>query len=101
MIDRHSLRTALSAGLGNVFASISGLEFSQYVALAVLSVSTGTYGAALALGRQRLLGGLLKLQVGYTVGGMIIVMGWLVHEAGLAAWIPIRVLRTSFGELQR
>ncbi len=96
-IDRHSLRTALSAGLGNVFASSSGLEFSQDVAQAVLSVSTGTYGAALALGRQRLLGGLLKLQVGYTVGGVIIVMGWLVHEAGLAAWIPIRFLRTSFG----
>lgn len=131
---RNALRTALTAGLGNGFASLSGLEFSQYVALAVLAVSTGTYGAALALGRQRLLGtllgsvllligyeglrgvplplaigvtlgalrllgGLLKLQVGYKVGGMIIVMGWLVHEGGLATWIPIRFLWTSFGVL--
>jgi uncharacterized membrane protein YccC len=130
----NALRTALTAGLGNGFASLSGLEFSQYVALAVLAVSSGTYGAALALGRQRLLGtvlgslllligyeglrgvplplaiaitlgalrllgGLLQLQVGYKVGGMIIVMGWLVHEGGLATWIPIRFFWTSFGVL--
>ena len=131
---RNALRTAVTAGLGNGFASISGVEFSQYVALTVLSVSTGTYGAAMALGRQRLLGtvlgslllligyeglhgvplplaiaitlgalrllgGLLQLQVGYKVGGMIIVMGWLVHEGGLATWIPIRFFWTSFGVL--
>jgi len=47
----------------------------------------------------RLLGGLLKLQVGYKVGGMIIVMGWLVHEGGLASWIPLRFFWTSFGVL--
>ncbi len=134
MINRNALRTALTAGLGNAFASLSGVEFSQYVALAVLAVSTGTYGGALTLGRQRvlgtalgsvllligyeglrgvpmplaiaitlgalrLLGGLLKLQVGYKVGGMIIVMGWLVHEGGLATWIPIRFFWTSFGVL--
>ena len=134
MINRTALRTAITAGLGNAFASLSGVEFSQYVALAVLAVSTGTYGAALTLGRQRLLGtalgsvllligyeglrglpmplaiaitlgalrllgGLLKLQVGYKVGGMIIVMGWLVHEGGLATWIPIRFFWTSFGVL--
>jgi hypothetical protein len=131
---RSNLRTALTAGLGNAFASLSGVEFSQYVALAVLAVSTGTYGGAIALGRQRLLGtvlgsvllligyeglrgvplplglaitlgalrllgGLLKLQVGYKVGGMIIVMGWLVHEGGLATWIPIRFFWTCFGVL--
>lgn len=134
MINRNALRTAFTTGLGNGFASLSGLEYSQYVALAVLSVSTGTYGGALALGRQRLLGtvlgsvlllvgyeglkgvplpvalgltlgalrllgGLLKLQVGYKVGGMIIVMGWLVHEGGLATWIPIRFFWTCFGVL--
>jgi hypothetical protein len=134
VINRTALRTAITAGLGNAFASLSGVEFSQYVALAVLAVSTGTYGAALTLGRQRLLGtalgsvllligyeglrglpmplaiaitlgalrllgGLLKLQVGYKVGGMIIVMGWLVHEGGLATWIPIRFFWTSFGVL--
>ena len=134
MINRNALRTALTAGLGNAFASLSGVEFSQYVALAVLAVSSGTYGGALALGRQRLLGtalgsvllligyeglrgvpmplalaltlgalrllgGQLKLQVGYKAGGMIIVMGWLVHEGGLASWIPIRFFWTSFGVL--
>ena len=34
---------------------------------------------ALTLGSLRLLGGLLKLKVGYKVGGLIVVMGWLVH----------------------
>ena len=134
MINHNALRTALTAGLGNAFASLSGVEFSQYVALAVLAVSSGTYGGAIALGRQRLLGtvlgsvllligyeglrgvpmplalaltlgalrllgGLLKLRVGYKAGGMIIVMGWLVHEGGLATWIPIRFFWTSFGVL--
>jgi len=132
--NRNALRTAFTAGLGNAFASLSGYADSQYVALAVLAVSSGTYGGALSLGRQRLrgtvlgsvllligyeglrhlpmprgiaitlgalrlLGGLLKLQVGYKVGGMIIVMGWLVHEGGLASWIPIRFFWTSFGVL--
>jgi uncharacterized membrane protein YccC len=134
MSDRQALRTALTAGLGNGFASLSGLADSQYVALAVLAVSSGSAGGALALGRQRLLGtllgsglllvghgglqglpmplglaitlaslrllgGLLNLQVGYKVGGMIIVMGWLVHEGSLASWIPLRFVWTSFGVL--
>jgi hypothetical protein len=134
VINRNGLRTAFTAGLGNALASLSGVGDSQYVSLAVLAVSTGTYGGALALGSQRLLGtalgsvllligyeglrgvpmplalaltlgalrllgGLLKLQVGYKVGGMIIVMGWLVHEGGLASWIPIRFFWTSFGVL--
>jgi hypothetical protein len=134
VINRNGLRTAFTAGLGNALASLSGVGDSQYVSLAVLAVSTGTYGGALALGSQRLLGtalgsvllligyeglrgvpmplalaltlgalrllgGLLKLQVGYKAGGMIIVMGWLVHEGGLASWIPIRFFWTSFGVL--
>ncbi len=134
MINRNGLRTAFTAGLGNAFASLSGVADSQYVSLAVLAVSTGTYGGALALGSQRLLGtalgsvllligyeglrhlpmplgiaitlgalrmlgGLLKLQVGYKVGGIVIVMGWLVHEGGLASWIPLRFFWTCFGVL--
>jgi uncharacterized membrane protein YccC len=134
VINRNGLRTAFTAGLGNAFASLSGVGDSMYVALAVLAVSTGTYGGAIALGRQRLLGtalgsvllligyeglrgmpmplaiaitlgalrllgGLLKLQVGYKVGGIVIVMGWLVHEGGLAAWIPLRLFWTCFGVL--
>jgi hypothetical protein len=134
VINRNGLRTAFTAGLGNAFASLSGVADSQYVSLAVLAVSTGTYGGALALGSQRLLGtalgsvlllvgyeglrhlpmplgiaitlgalrllgGLLKLQVGYKVGGIVIVMGWLVHEGGLASWIPLRFFWTCFGVL--
>jgi hypothetical protein len=134
VINRNGLRTAFTAGLGNAFASLSGVGDSQYVSLAVLAVSTGTYGGALALGSQRLLGtalgsvllligyeglrglpmplalaltlgalrllgGLLKLQVGYKVGGIVIVMGWLVHEGGLASWIPLRFFWTCFGVL--
>jgi len=123
VINRNALRTALTAGLGNGFAFITGLADGQYVALAVLSVSGGTYGGSIELGRQRLLGtvlgsillligyeclkglplavglaitvgclrllgGALGLKVGYKVGGMIVVMGWLVHEGSLATWIP-------------
>ena len=134
MINRNSLRTMLTAGLGNGFASLTGVVDSQYVALAVLSVSSGTYDAALELGRQRmagtvlgsvlllvgygglhnlpmpvgiaitlgclrLLGGLLKLQVGYKVGGLIVVMGWLVHQGNLASWLPLRFFWTAFGVL--
>lgn len=134
MINRNALRTALTAGLGNGFASITGLPDDQYVALAVLAVSSGTYGAAIELGRQRLLGtvlgsvllligyeclhslplavglaitlgclrllgGLLGLKVGYKVGGMIVVMGWLVHEGNLASWIPLRFFWTALGVL--
>ncbi|NDF62118.1 MAG: FUSC family protein [Synechococcaceae bacterium WBB_3_034] len=134
MIDRNGLRTALTAGLGNGFASITGIIDTQYAALAVLTVSSGTYGASLELGRQRilgtvlgsvlllvgyeglghlpmpvgiaitlgflrLLGGLLNLKVGYKVGGMIVVMGWLVHQGSLASWIPLRFFWTCFGVL--
>jgi hypothetical protein len=134
VINRNALRTALTAGLGNGFASITGLPDDQYVALAVLAVSSGTYGAAIELGRQRLmgtvlgsllllvgyeclkslplavglaitlgclrlLGGVLGLKVGYKVGGMIVVMGWLVHQGNLASWIPLRFFWTALGVL--
>jgi hypothetical protein len=134
LINRNALRTAVTTGLANAFASLSGVQDSQYAALAVLSVATGSYGGALELGRQRLLGsvlgallllvgyeglkelamplglaitlgclrllgGLLQLKVGYKVGGMIIVMGWLVHEGSLASWLPLRFFWTSFGVL--
>jgi hypothetical protein len=134
VINRPALRTAVTTGLANAFASLSGVLDSQYAALAVLSVSTGSYGGAIELGRQRLygsvlgallllvgyeglkdlplplglaitlgslrlLGGLLQLKVGYKVGGMIIVMGWLVHEGSLASWLPLRFFWTAFGVL--
>lgn len=134
MINRTALRLAVTTGLANAFASLSGVQDSQYAALAVLSVSTGSYGGAIELGRQRLLGsvlgavvlvvahsglqalpmpvglaialgslrllgGLLQLKVGYKVGGMIVVMGWLVHEGSLTSWLPLRFFWTAFGVL--
>lgn len=54
-------------------------------------------GIALALGLQRLLGGLFGWQAGYKVGGMVIVMGWLVHNNQLGQWLPLRLAWTVFG----
>jgi uncharacterized membrane protein YccC len=134
LISRAELRLALTAGLANGLASISGLPFGMYVPLAVLAVCTGTYGGSLELGRQRLLGsalgsmvlligfhglkgvpfplaiaitlaalrwlgGWLRLQVGYKVGGIIVVMGWLVHEQQLDSWIALRLFWTTVGVL--
>lgn len=59
LINRRELRLALTAGLGNGFAFLSGLPYGVYVPLAVLAVGTDSYGSSLRLGRQRLLGTLL------------------------------------------
>ncbi|MFM8975664.1 MAG: FUSC family protein [Vulcanococcus sp.] len=134
LISRAELRLALTAGLANGFASISGLPFGMYMPLAVLAVCTGTYGSSLELGRQRLLGsalgsvvllisfhglkglpfplaiaitlaslralgGWLGLQVGYKVGGIIVVMGWIVHDQQLDTWLGLRLFWTTLGIL--
>lgn len=132
LIRRSELRLAVTAGLGNAFANLSGLPFGFYVPLAVLAVGAGSYGGSLALGRQRilgsvlgavllvvgylglanlpmplglaitlaalrLLGGILRLEAGYKVGGFIIVMGWLAHADQLDRWIALRLAWTCFG----
>ncbi|MFM7264297.1 MAG: FUSC family protein, partial [Cyanobium sp.] len=132
LIQRADVRLAVVSGLGNGLAVLSGLPFGYYVPLAVLAMGTGSYGGALGLGRQRILGsalgsllvvvgsrglagvpmplalaltlaalrligGALGLQVGYKVGGVIVVMGWLVHGAQLDQWIGLRLGWTSFG----
>ncbi|MBM5796624.1 MAG: FUSC family protein [Cyanobacteria bacterium M_surface_7_m2_040] len=56
-------------------------------------------GIAIALGSQRLLGGLLRLEVGYKVGGLVIVMGWLAHNEQFGAWIPLRLFWSVVGIL--
>jgi len=56
-------------------------------------------GLAITLAALRLFGGLLRLEVGYKVGGLIVVMGWLVHDTDLGAWIPLRLIWTVFGIL--
>jgi uncharacterized membrane protein YccC len=134
LISRAELRLAVAAGLSNGFAAMTGLAYGFYSPLAVVSVGTGSYGGAIELGRQRLLGtvlgsvlllvgywglrdvpmpiaiaitlaalrllgGWLKLLVGYKVGGLIVVMGWLSHSANLGTWIPLRFFWTAFGVL--
>ena len=134
LISRAELRLALAAGLCNGFAAMSGLAYGFYSPLAVVSIGTGSYGGAIELGRQRLLGtvlgsvlllvgywglrdlpmplalaitlaslrllgGWLKLLVGYKVGGLIVVMGWLSHSTDLGTWIPLRFFWTVFGVL--
>lgn len=133
-LRRSDVRMAVAAGLSNAFTTFSGLPFGYYAPLAVLAVTSGTYGnavglgrqrvlgsvlgalvlilfyeglkgipfalgIALALGLQRVLGSLLNLQVGYKAGGIIIVMGWLVHHADLGVWVPLRLFWTVFGIL--
>ncbi|MEB3199065.1 MAG: FUSC family protein [Synechococcaceae cyanobacterium] len=51
------------------------------------------------LGGMRLIGGMLGLKAGYKVGGIIIVMGWLVHQEQLGSWLPLRLFWTTVGIL--
>jgi hypothetical protein len=52
---------------------------------------------AVALAAMRWIGGVLGLRVGYKVGGMIVVMGWLAHGEQLDAWVPLRMVWTVVG----
>ena len=56
-------------------------------------------GMAISMGCLRLIGGLLGLKVGYKAGGLLLVMGWLLHSAQLTSWIPLRLAWTIFGIL--
>jgi hypothetical protein len=56
-------------------------------------------GMAISMGCLRLLGGLLGLKVGYKAGGLLLVMGWLLHSGQLSSWIPLRLAWTIFGIL--
>lgn len=53
---RDTLRLAATVTMVNGFASLTGLPFTAYASLAVLSVTVGSYGNTLELGRQRLIG---------------------------------------------
>jgi len=56
-------------------------------------------GLPLALLLTRVVAGGLRLTVGYSVGCMVVVMGWVVHEHQITSWIPLRLGWTSFGVL--
>jgi hypothetical protein len=52
---------------------------------------------ALSVGSLRFLGGILGLKVGYKAGGMLLIMGWLLHSSQLGSWIPLRLAWTLVG----
>ena len=58
-----------------------------------------TLAIAITLGSLRLLGGLFRLKVGYKVGGLIVVMGWLIHSGDMSMWISLRLFWTAVGVL--
>ena len=65
---RDTIRLAATVTLVNGFSSLTGLPFALYASLAVLSVTVGTYGNTLELGRQRL--------VGTAVGAVVVFFGY-------------------------
>ena len=63
-----TLRLALTVAVVQGIARMSGLADSLYASIAVLSVTVGTYGDSLELGRQRLIGTL--------VGGIVVLIAY-------------------------
>lgn len=56
-------------------------------------------GLPLALLLTRVIAGALRLSVGYSVGCMVVITGWVLHESQLDSWIPLRLFWTLFGVL--
>lgn len=54
---------------------------------------------AISMGCLHLIGGVLGLKVGYKAGGLLLVMGWLLHSGQLTSWIPLRLFWTILGIL--
>jgi uncharacterized membrane protein YccC len=65
---RDSLRLAATVTVVNGFTHLFDGDFGYYASMAVLSVSVGTYGNTLELGRQRL--------IGTAVGAVVVVVGY-------------------------
>lgn len=74
---KATLRLVLTVAVVQGFAHLSGLADSFYASLAVISVTVGSYGATLELGRQRLIGtlvGAIVVLVGYPAFGHVPLM---------------------------
>jgi hypothetical protein len=74
---KATLRLVLTVAVVQGFAHLSGLADSFYASLAVISVTVGSYGATLELGRQRLIGtlvGAIVVLVGYPAFGHLPLM---------------------------
>ncbi|MFN9645596.1 MAG: FUSC family protein [Cyanobacteriota bacterium] len=83
-------------GRQRILGSLLGMAL-LLVGLAGLRSLPLPLGLGITLGAMRWIGGSLGLRVGYKVGGMIVVMGWLVHDEQLGAWVPLRLLWTVVG----
>ena len=83
-------------GQQRIVGSLLGMGL-LILALKGLSGIAFPLAIALTLGAMRLVGSLLGLEVGYKVGGMIIIMGWLVHDQQLDSWVPLRLFWTTAG----
>lgn len=74
---RDTVRLALTVAVVCGFTTLTGLNFGTYASLAVLTVTVGSYGNTLELGRQRLIGtaiGGVVVAFGYTALGQLPVM---------------------------
>jgi hypothetical protein len=89
---------SLELGRQRILGSMLGMAV-LVIALPALAEVPMPLGLGLALGGMRGIGGLFGLRAGYKVGGMIIVMGWLVHQDQLGAWVPLRLFWTVVGIL--
>ena len=87
----NSLNLSIQRMLGSVLGVVVLTVFSRGLQMP-LALALG-----LALATIRLLGGALGLQVGYKVAGNIVVMGWIVHEAGQTSWGTARLFWTAVG----
>lgn len=65
---RDTVRLALTTALVSGFTTLTNLPFGTYASLAVVTVTIGTYGNTLELGRQRLIGTL--------IGGVVVAFGY-------------------------
>jgi hypothetical protein len=90
--------TSLELGRQRILGSILGMVMLLLGPRGLQAVPM-PLALALILGAMRLLGGLLGLRVGYKVGGMIVVMGWLAHDEQLGVWVPLRLFWTLIGIL--
>ncbi|MFZ9621490.1 MAG: FUSC family protein [Prochlorococcaceae cyanobacterium] len=80
-----TLRLALTVAVVQGFAQFSGLSDGTYASLAVLSVTVGSYGDTLELGRQRL--------VGTTVGAVVLFIAYpALQGVPLMLGLPLAVV---------
>lgn len=94
-----SYGSSYSLGIQRVICTLLGaivLLISQ-PALALLPFP---FGLALVLGVIRLVGGLLGLQAGYKIAGLVVIMGWTMQSgSAIDTWLGLKIGWTALGVL--